>query len=227
MTRFLLSSSLLFASLCLLACGGRVSSESLGQNKTVDNRILEETPKRSREIIDKTTRMYGQWESQLGLLSYMAAENPSREETFLITDAAGRIVYEREGIRVDRVYTVFAMRDGYAQLVYEYTEGGNDAFVQMLDVAEQKIVERIDSSKGQNSFRASISLQPQSRSSSRPASEPFEILLTDFGLASPASFSTRVLRYNGSKYVTVGEFDLRRAEDCREALMVKPINTSR
>jgi len=169
-------------------------------------------------------KLFGEWDIGEELpLFYVVQKKDDGEngDQLLIQDSDGKVLYEKGDIDVESVYRSSALRIIRDQLVFEYGEGGSDSYVQMLDFDGGKVSEIIDSAKGANSFGADIRIQPQFRSGVNPAKEPFEILLTDYGLASPAGQFTSVLRYKDKKYRYFGRFDREKAGNCKENIITQ------
>jgi hypothetical protein len=174
------------------------------------------------ELRENKIKAYGEWNTGEELPLIYMVEREDSGDHLLVQDSKGRVLYEKGDINVERIYTIYALRTISSQLVFEYGEGGNDSYVQMLAFTRNKVSERIDSANDANSFGSDIRIQPQFRTGINPAKEPFEIVLVDFGLASPAGKSSKVLRYDGIKYHFVGKFDRRKLDDYKEEILTKP-----
>ena len=206
-----------------LSCSS-ISSQTI--RNEVDNNPENTIRQVSKENIfsilkEEKIKSYGEWNvGEDPPLIYLVRKD-GEEDDLSIADPSGKIMYEKKGIEVEKVYSVWALRTEDPQLVFEYSEGGSDSFLQMLNYNQGNISELIDSTKGENSFGADVKIQPQFRSHINPAKEPFEILLTDYGLASSAGKSTRVFRYKDNKYKYFGEFDREKVGDCKERFLTQ------
>jgi len=171
------------------------------------------------KLAESKIRIYGEWNAgDDAALSYATLKGEDGD-IFIVSDPSGKILFEEKFHEVHKVYSLWALRTLIPQLVLEFDEGGQDSYVQMLDYQKGKISKIIDETNGANSFGASLVIQPQFRAGINPAKEPFEILLIDFGLPSPAGYATKVFRYDGTKYRSVGKFDRQQAANCKEKLI--------
>lgn len=202
------------------SCGSIESREERAEAQVVTS-ADDQTVNLVRELASRRLTDVGTWDiGEEAPLTYLVRDGAS-EGQLQIVDQAGKILYKKEGVMVSRVYSMASLRKEISQLVFHYSEGGTDSYVQMLDIHKNQVIERIDPSSGQNSFAADARIQPQFRSGVDPAKEPFEIVLMEFGIASPAGGKAKILRYDGNKYRLIGTFDRREAEDCKERL-IKP-----
>lgn len=173
------------------------------------------------ELKEEKIKTYGAWDvGEDSPLVYLVKNN-DEQDVFSIINSSGKILYENKVIEIGNVYQVWAIRTDEPQLVFEYNEGGQDSFVEMLNYDQGNISEIIDSTNGANSYGAGISIQPQFRSNINPAKEPFEILLNEYGLASSAGKFTKILRYKDKKYRYFGEYDREKSGDCKEKFIVR------
>jgi hypothetical protein len=138
-----------------------------------------------------------------------------------ILEPSGASVYEAYFSELQSVYSTSALRNLSDQLVVEVGYGGSTSFLHMLDYRNGKVVELID--KKESEFDVGAEVRPQFRSGVSPATEPFQIMLTQgVGLASPARKSTAVYRYKNGRYRRTGEFPQQDADDYIENLIKSP-----
>jgi len=165
------------------------------------------------QLRQKKLKTFGEWDVGEDSPYLYFVEETDGGDRLQVINSNYEILYEKTLPEISRVYGITALRKPYDQLVFEYHEGGNDYFVQMLDLVSGKVSEQIYSAKADNTFSANIVIQPQFRSGVDPAKEPFEVLLTDFGLPSAAGKYTKVLRYKEGMYRLIGEFDRAKAAE--------------
>src|ERR1035437_3884736 len=107
---------------------------------------------------------YGQWDvGETSPFSYFVKREGENDELWIV-DSLGKELYRKTGIQVERIYPITALRTMAPQIVFEYGEGGNDSYVQMLDYVKGRVIEKIESSNGENEFSGGILIQPQFRS---------------------------------------------------------------
>lgn len=164
---------------------------------------------------------YGLWETGDDEPLRYLIRQAGNVNKLVILDSTGKVIYSADGVITGSIYVSTALRKIYPQLVFEYDEGGSDSYIQMLDLEAGEIKEKIETRNGENAFSGGVVIHPQYRSGVVVAKEPFEILLIDQGLPSPMRKSTKVLRYDGSKYRLVGTFDTQRIADFKEKAIVK------
>lgn len=173
------------------------------------------------KLKEEKIKTYGEWDvGEDSPLVYLV-KNDDNQDVFSIVNSSGKILYENKVVEIGNVYQVWALRTGEPQLVFQYNEGGQDSFVEMLNYNQGNISEIIDPTNGANSFGSGISIQPQFRSSVNPAKEPFEILLGELGLPSSAGKFTKILRYKDKKYRYFGEFDREKLGDYKEQFIIR------
>jgi len=203
-----------------LSCNGVEVSPEINQKRAGGNdRSTQPLEGPFSPVSDDQIQFYGKWDAgDDSPLNYRVWKSDAGEK-FVVTNALGKVLFEEQFFQVYRVYAVWALRTEISQLVLEFSEGGQDSFVQMLSYKGGKIVKIINDTNGSNSFGAGLIIQPQFRTGVNPAKEPFEILLTDHGLSSPVGKFTRVLRYTDGEYRVVGKFDRGKVADFKESVL--------
>ena len=193
------------------------------ENVTNENLNVTSEQKSQESIISKLKGKkvitYSEWDVGEDLPLEYVVRDDNDKSIFSISNTSGKVLYERKAIEIQRVFQVWALRTANPQLAFEYTEGGNDTFIELLDYEDGKIQELIDSTGSRNSFNADIQIQPQFRSGVNPAKEPFEILLTDGGLAGPMNKNTKVFRFKDGKYQYYGKYSQQNIHDYKETLI--------
>jgi hypothetical protein len=136
-----------------------------------------------------------------------------------IFNPSGKPIHEEYFESLMHIYAIRALRDLSSQLMLEVVYGGTGTYhLRMLDYRAGKIVKLLDGENGL--FNANAEVRPQFQSSTSPAKEPFQILLTEgVGLASPASKDTRVYRYKNGAYQYSGKFPQQKLDDYVETLL--------
>jgi hypothetical protein len=205
----------------ILSCNN-VNSQA--KKDKVDNTVVESaTPQPRLAILSKfkesKVKIYGEWNVEEDSPLIYLVENTENGDIFSVLNSFGKVLYEKKVTEIEKVYDIFALRTENSQLVFEYNEGGSDSFVEILDYNEGKLDKIISDSNGENSFGADISIQPQFRPNINPAKEPFEILLTEYGLASSAGKFTKILRYKNKKYRYFGKFDREKIDEFKEKII--------
>jgi hypothetical protein len=174
----------------------------------------------SKSIATEHIKLFGEWDvDEDSPFTYFVQEDPSGQSLVILNQSVA-VLYRRTFAKIHTVRNVWALRGAEPQLAFEFDEGGQDSYIQMLDFDRGKVVEVIDEENGNNSFGADAQIHPQFRKGINPAKEPYEIILRDFGLASPvAGKYTRVLRFQVGEYRTVGEYDGEVAGDFVEKIL--------
>lgn len=204
-----------------LSCWSTEGQSNRGANQQPERPAA---PKEGAAVLsvlrESNIKAFGEWDVGEDFPVLFVVIKSDDADKFFVQDKTGKLLYENVGINIQRVYPVTALRLPRSQLVFEYDEGGSDSFVQMLDYHDGKVSEKIGSTQGENSFGADVEIRPQFRTTIDPAREPFEIFLTEYGLASPAGKYTNVLRYKNGTYRVVGAFDRVKAGNCVESLLI-------
>ena len=167
------------------------------------------------------TKFFGEWDVGEDIPFNYLVEFRDNRNILSIFDSEEKVIFEKEFDSITKVYDFFALRKDTTQLCFEYNEGGNDSFIQMLDFENGSVVEKIDSSTGENSYGSGVTISPQFRTGVDSSKEPFEILLNDFGLASSSGKFTRVLRYVNLRYKFVGKFERKNVDDYKEKSLTR------
>lgn len=179
---------------------------------------------------------YGQWnvsetESASDSLWYIVRafdQDPNYQGPgvkFSILTTSGESLYEDYFSEVSRVYSVSALRnedrqlETSPQLVMEVDYGGSSNFLLMLHYKKGKVISLTDTMKLSGDFDVAAEVRPQFRSGTQPAMEPFQILLTHGGLASPREKIKQVFRCSDGGFRPVGSFSQRKVDDFIDMLM--------
>ena len=175
---------------------------------------------------DKTLVSFGKWttnENPQIDLSYVvrAFDRDSHYQgkgvRLSVFNRLGSIVYEDYFSNISRIYSANLLRTTeIPQLVIEVNFGGNADFLQVLAYQEGKISNLANEL---DYFNSHAEVRPQFRSTIHPAREPYEILLTNPGLAGKDEKQTMVYRYKDGAYRLVGQFSQKRVDDFIEELM--------
>lgn len=165
-------------------------------------------------------KFFGEWEAGGVSTYHYYVMRGNSNNSLIVFDSSGKTVFAKDFADIAKVYTSWILRTENAQLVFEYDEGGQDSFVQILSLTNGKVREIIDDSPNENRFRGGITIQPRSYGTNSVV-EPFDIFLTDSGLASPQKHFTRVLRFSNEKFRTLGRFNSEAIWECVQGRMVQ------
>lgn len=168
--------------------------------------------------------MTGEWlsdQDRSGRVTYVVKRGSYRlpDQTLDITGSKGEMLFSESFSEVIRVYRVYALRSSIPQLVVEYTGGGQDKFLMMLDYVDGRIV-NLTKAEGLNmSFGSDVHVAPRFDASADPVKDPFQILLTNEGLASPGEKYVNVYRFRDGQYKYVGRFSRNAVDDYANKLI--------
>lgn len=175
---------------------------------------------------DKSLVSFGRWatnESSQIDLSYLVTEfdqDPNYEGKGVrlsIFNRSGETVYEDYFTNISRIYSDNLLRTAeIPQLVLEVNFGGNADFLQVLAYRNGKIsnlATKLDF------FNSHAEVRPQFRSAVDPAKEPYEIFLTNPGLAGAGKKETTVYRFEDGSFRPVGQFSQTKVDDFIEKLL--------
>ena len=199
----------------------RTTSSSERNNQAVSTNLL------GRLQQDRVT-LFRIWEvddgpgGKLFCVARAVHGNPtdSPEVILTISNEDGAVLYKEECTDVTRLYPVYALRNGSAQLAVELNYGGSASFFQLLSYQDGAIVDLLGSED--TDFTISAEVRPVLRSGVNPAKTPFEIFLTSgVGLASSVEKHTDVYRFSNGAYKHSGRFATRQVEDYKERILKK------
>lgn len=139
-----------------------------------------------------------------------------------IFDESGKLLYEETAISFGKVYSLGALRNSTSQLILSSINyGGSARFFKVLDFREGRV--KPITSEDDMQFTADAQISPQFRNGVRTDTEPYEIVLTDPGLASNTHYA-RVYRYKNGKYVYQAEYNRQTAGDAVERLSSRKVD---
>lgn len=146
---------------------------------------------------------------------------PGEGVKFSVINQARTSIYDECFTDVLRIYPVYALRNTeFPQLALEVTYGGGDAFLEILDYQDGKVVALTKSISKESQFASGVEVRPQFRSGVNPSQEAYQILLTNPSLAGPGEKFTTVFRYKDGAYKRVGEFSQQKVDNYIEQLMI-------
>ncbi len=119
---------------------------------------------------------------------------------FKIYNNQGQIVYQQDltGGGIDRIYSVYALRNGKAQLAVEMGFGGSDRFLYLFDNRDGRLVNLIP--HDYSDFNITCEIKPQFGSIENIRKLPFQIYLTH-QIGSITVPETTILSFEGDRYV--------------------------
>jgi len=133
-----------------------------------------------------------------------------------VFDESKKLIYEDEFTSVGEIRSMGGRYDSPPQLILDVNYGGNADFLQILGYRNGKVTEMLNEMNG-----SGYEIRPQFRSSVTPAKENLQVILIGDGLAGPDEKFASVYRYKNSKYVYVGKYSQRKADDFIERSLSK------
>lgn len=213
--------------ICLVSCEGVSNPIRDSKTKLVKGRDSEHV---ENALTDASVVVMGEWiasDDESKSILYIARKvpiEPGRNEIeFKVLARSGETIYQRSFPEIGRVYTSYLLRQGDPQLVIEYGGGGQDMYILILDNVGGKIVDLTRDEGTSMSFGSDSHVSPQFSGSPVASAEPFEVLLTNDGLASPTKKVVSVYRFKNGQYRLFGEYSRSDADNCVEHL-IKPKN---
>lgn len=141
-------------------------------------------------------------------------------EKLQIFNNSGTLIYEECFSGIDRIFSRNILRNARSpQLIMEVNYGGSASLLKILDYQDGRIVDLTNDIE--TDFSANAEVRPQFQSSVHPATEPYQILLTNPGLAGHSRKYTSVYRYRDGTYRYVGEFIQQQVDDYIEQLITQ------
>ena len=133
-----------------------------------------------------------------------------------VFDESKELIYEDEFTSVGEIRSMGGRYDSPPQLILEVNYGGNADVLQILGYRNGKVTEMLNEMIG-----SGYEIRPQFRSSVTPAKENLQVVLISAGLASPGEKFASVYRYQNGKYVYVGKYSQKKADDFIERSLSK------
>lgn len=133
-----------------------------------------------------------------------------------IFDESKALIYEDEFTSIGEIRSLGGRYDSPPQLILDVNFGGNADFLQILSYRNGKVTEMLNEMIG-----SGYEIRPQFRSSVTPAKENLQVILISNGLASPGEKFASVYRYKNNKYVYVGKYSQKKADDFIERSLSK------
>lgn len=165
---------------------------------------------------------YGIWkvgEAEHERLSYFLHERPGDDGkigVFSIFDGKKKRIYEETANYFSGIEVIYLLRLQRPQIVIKrINHGGSGSFFQILDYRDGKVVKLTDED---NTLYSGESLILPQFQEGKYFSLPYQIFLTE-NLISEKATAT-VLRYQGSKYISVGKIDQSELADFFERHLV-------
>lgn len=171
--------------------------------------------------------MKGEWLSQdendkqiTYIVKQISTAFRTRKVQFIVSESNGQRIFEKSFSQVFKVYPVYALRSSKPQLVIEYGGDGQDEYLEVLDIEENGGVRMLTKDEGLNmSFGSDAHVTPQFASSVEASKVPFEILLTNDGLANSGEKYVNVYRYKNGQYRYYGMYSRTKLDDYAQRLM--------
>lgn len=137
-----------------------------------------------------------------------------------ITDQDGDLLYSYLLSSVERIYTANMLRTGRSQLVIEYSGGGQDSYIRILDLRKGKQVVDLTKDEGLDmAFSSDAHVSAQFAPGVNSAKEPFQILLTNPGLPASGEKVVSVYRFRDGQYRLYGTYRREQADKLIEQMI--------
>ena len=133
-----------------------------------------------------------------------------------IFDGSKGLIYEDKFTSVDEIRSMGGRYDAPPQIILDVNYGGNANFLQILGYRNGKVIEMLNEMHG-----SGYEIRSQFRSSVIRAKEHPQVILISDGLASPGEKFASIYRYKNGKYIYVGEYSQRKADDFIERTISK------